>query len=46
MQPRRQRKHTVFLRQPGVAQEHRMFALPAGLHYSYGQEVVRIGMRA
>jgi len=30
----------------GLTQEHRVFALPAGLHYAYGQEVVRISMRA
>ena len=34
------------VRNTGLTQEHRVFALPAGLHYSYGQEVVRIAMRA
>jgi hypothetical protein len=34
------------VRNTGLTQEHRVFALPAGLHYSYGQEVVRISMRA
>lgn len=33
------------VRNTGLTQEHRVFALPAGLHYSYGQEVVRISMR-
>ena len=30
----------------GLTQEHRVLALPAGLHYSYGQEVVRISMKS
>ncbi|OGB34004.1 MAG: hypothetical protein A3F78_16965 [Burkholderiales bacterium RIFCSPLOWO2_12_FULL_61_40] len=38
--------NSKLVRNTGLTQEHRMFALPAGLHYSYGQEVVRISMRA
>ncbi len=37
--------NSKLVRNTGLTQEHRMFALPAGLHYSYGQEVVRISMR-
>lgn len=38
--------NSKLVRNTGLTQEHRVFALPAGLHYSYGQEVVRISMRA
>ena len=38
--------NSKLVRNSGLTQEHRVFALPAGLHYSYGQEVVRISMRA
>lgn len=34
------------VRNTGLTHEHRVFALPAGLHYSYGREVVRIALRA
>ncbi|MBK6592423.1 MAG: hypothetical protein IPG23_06590 [Burkholderiales bacterium] len=37
--------NSKLVRNTGLTQEHRVFALPAGLHYSYGQEVVRISMR-
>lgn len=37
--------NSKLVRNTGLTQEHRMFALPAGLHYSYRQEVVRISMR-
>ena len=38
--------NSKLVRNTGLTQEHRLFALPAGLHYSHGQEVVRIAMRA
>lgn len=38
--------NSKLVRNTGLTPEHRVFALPAGLHYSYGQEVVRIAMRA
>lgn len=38
--------NSKLVRHSGLTQEHRVFALPAGLHYSFGQEVVRISMRA
>jgi hypothetical protein len=38
--------NSKLVRNTGLTQEHRVFALPAGLHYSYGQEVVQISMRA
>ncbi len=33
------------VRDSGLSQQHRLFALPAGLHYRCGQEVVRISLR-
>lgn len=38
--------NSKLVRNTGLTPEHRVFALPAGLHYSYGLEVVRISMRA
>lgn len=38
--------NSKLVRNTGLTQEHRVFALPAGLHYSYGEEVVRMSMRA
>jgi hypothetical protein len=38
--------NSKLMRNTRLTQEHRVCALPAGLHYSYGQEVVRISMRA
>ncbi len=39
------RGSSKLVRNTGLTLEHRVFALPAGLHYSHGQEVVRISMR-
>lgn len=38
--------NSKLVRNIGLTQEHRVFALPAGLHYSYGQNVVQISMWA
>ena len=38
--------NSKLVRNTGLTQDHRVFALPSGLHYSHGQEVVRISMRA
>lgn len=38
--------NSKLVRNTGLTQEHRVFALPAGLHYSHGREVVRIALRA
>ncbi len=43
----KQASSTVKLvRNSGLTHEHRVFALPSGLHYRYGQEIVRISLRA
>ncbi len=42
----KQNSSSKLVRNSGLAQEHRLFAMPAGLHYRCGKEVVRISLRA